>query len=128
LGGADPAAVARDAAARIVHVHLKDVRRDIAAQLRTGLVTLVEATRRRLFCPLGDGDAPVADTLRALARNDYEGWYVIEQDTTLDEGALPDPGVGPAVDTRRSIEFLYALDPGPAQAPPAPGREVSGTR
>ena len=54
---------------------------------------LVEATRQGLFCALGDGDVPVADTIRALERGGYTGWYVLEQDTTLEsadvEGTRP---------------------------------------
>lgn len=136
LGGTDPVRLAREAGERVVHVHLKDVRAGVAAELRAGSATLSEATRRGLFCPLGSGDAPVADTLRALGQSGYRGWCVIEQDTMLDEGALPHPGEGPAADTRRSIEFLSGLDldlgidldrdrTGTGDGRP---REVSGTR
>jgi len=30
----------------------------------------------------------------------YRGWYVTEQEKTLDEDALPDPAAGPAADPR----------------------------
>jgi inosose dehydratase len=35
-----------------------------------------------IFSPLGQGIARVPDVLRALKANGYEGWLVIEQDTT----------------------------------------------
>lgn len=108
LGGTDPAQLAREAAPRIAHVHLKDVRLSVAAELRVGM-SLVDATRKGLFCPLGTGDAPIAETVLALVGNGYRGWYVLEQDTTLDEGALPDAGAGPFTDTRESIAFLNTL-------------------
>jgi inosose dehydratase len=128
LGGTDPARLAREAPARIAHVHLKDVRLPVAVELRAGTATLLEATRRGLFCPLGAGGAPVADTVLALAGSGYRGWYVIEQDTTLDEAALPRPDEGPVVDTRRSIAFLDTLlDLDHRAVRPAPAREVSGT-
>ena len=111
-------------------IFCKDVHLAVATELRAGTATLVEATRRGLFCPLGTGDAPVADTVRALVQGGYRGWYVIEQDTTLDEDALPDPGAGPAADTRESIAFLHTLDLDLDQraARPPPAREVSGRR
>ena len=109
LGGADPARLAREARERIGHVHLKDVRGGPAAELRSGRATLVEATRRGLFAPLGDGEARVADTVRALEQSGYDGWYVLEQDTTLSDAAVPPPGTGPAADARRSIEFLRSV-------------------
>jgi inosose dehydratase len=109
LGGADPARLAREARERIGHVHLKDVRGGPAVELRSGRTTLVEATRRGLFAPLGDGEARVADTVRALEQSGYDGWYVLEQDTTLSDAAVPPPGTGPAADARRSIEFLRSV-------------------
>jgi inosose dehydratase len=111
LGNAQPATLARDAAARIGHVHLKDVRLEVAGRLRTGELTLVEATAQGLFCRLGEGDAAVADTLAALEAAGYAGWYVLEQDTVVPEDAVPPPGAGPVDDVRRSIEFLETVIP-----------------
>jgi inosose dehydratase len=109
IGGVDSAALAGRVPDRIAHVHLKDVRGEVAALLRQGRVSLAEGTRRGLFCPLGDGDAPVAETVRAVERAGYTGWYVLEQDTALTDDALPPPGTGPAEDARRSMAFLRSL-------------------
>lgn len=102
LGGTDVAELAAQAGRRIGHVHLKDVRPDVAARLRSGELNLVEATRAALFCPLGDGGVPVAETIRALEAGGYTGWYVLEQDTILDRAEV----TGPEEDTARSIAFL----------------------
>src|SRR3954469_19081677 len=59
IGGVDPAAFVRDHSERIGHVHLKDVDAHLAAQLRSGALTLVEATQAGLFRPLGEGDAGI---------------------------------------------------------------------
>ena len=73
--GADPVEFARRTPSRIVHVHLKDV--DMGAErVRSGGLSLVEATRLGLFRPLGDGDASIDEVVwsarpprvRALAR------------------------------------------------------------
>ena len=109
IGGADPATLAREARDRIAHVHLKDVRPGPAERLRAGRSTLVEATRQGLFAALGDGEAPIAETVRALEHGGYEGWYVLEQDTTLGDDAVPPAGTGPAANARRSIEFLRSV-------------------
>ena len=61
-----------------------------------------------LFCPLGRGDVPVGDTVVALERAGYTGWYVLEQDTDLGDTA-PRPGTGPVDDARASIEYLQTL-------------------
>ena len=107
IGGADPVALAREVPERIGHVHLKDIRLEVARRLRAGETTLVDAVRDGLFQPLGAGDVPVADAVVALERAGYEGWYVLEQDVALD--AEPPAGEGPVDDVRRSIDFLSNL-------------------
>jgi len=112
LGGTDPRWLADEAGDRVAHVHLKDVARPVADRLRAGELTLVTAVQAGLFRPLGEGDAPVAETVRTLERAGYAGWYVLEQDCALPSADIPD-GEGPIRDVLRSIEFLRsALDAG----------------
>jgi inosose dehydratase len=106
IGGADSVALVHDAPRRVAHVHLKDVREDIAAAVRDGRMSLLEATRNGLFVPLGDGDARVADVVRALDAIGYDGWFVLEQDAVVDNTA---GATTPTGDMRRSIEFLLTL-------------------
>ena len=69
------------------------------------------AVQEGLFRALGDGDAPVAETVRALEKAGYDGWYVLEQDLSLDSGDRA--AVDEATDNvRRSIDFLRALEDG----------------
>ena len=110
IGGADPVEFARRHAERIVHVHLKDVDMDLAAQVRDGERSLVDATRRGLFLPLGSGDAEIGEVVALLDRHGYERWLVLEQDTTI-TGEEPPVGNGPVLDVRRSIEYLATLAP-----------------
>jgi inosose dehydratase len=112
IGGADPVEFTARNADRIVHVHLKDVRMDLAARVRTGELSLVEATRRGLFRPLGEGDASIDEVVGLLDRNGYERWLVLEQDTTL-TGEEPPVGRGPVLDVRKSIDYLTTLAPAP---------------
>jgi inosose dehydratase len=109
IGGVDSVALARETAQRVGHVHLKDVRADIAAIVRAGEASLRDATRDGLFVPLGDGDAPVAEVVAALGEAGYDGWYVLEQDAVLADAA---DGDGPTADGRRSLEYLKTLDTG----------------
>jgi len=108
LGGTDPVELARAGGDRIAHVHLKDVRGDLAASLRADEIGLVPAVQAGVFCPLGDGDAPVAETVRELEGQGYLGWYVLEQDCALPTAEILD-GEGPVRDVRRSVEFLEEL-------------------
>jgi inosose dehydratase len=113
IGGVDPVGFVRDHAARIGHVHLKDVNAALAGRLRGGELTLVEATQLGLFRPLGEGDARLEEVVRLLDSMGYERWLVLEQDLAI-TGTEPPVDGGPALDVARSIEFLST---------PAPRRE-----
>jgi len=104
VGGVDPVLLAAEAAARVAHVHLKDVDAALAEAVREGRTPYGEAVRRGLFRPLGAGDVDIASMLDALARAGYDGWYVLEQDVMLD--AEPPPGEGPRHDVAASLAFL----------------------
>jgi inosose dehydratase len=105
IGGTDVVALAEGFADRVGHVHLKDVHLDVADRFRRRELDLVEATRQGLFRALGDGDVPVAETIQALESGGYDGWYVLEQDTTLDPEEAE--GTRPLEDAGRSITFLH---------------------
>jgi len=104
LGGLDPAEIALDAAGRIRHVHLKDVRSKVADRLRSGELGYAEAVRRGLYAPLGQGDLEIEDVVTRLRDAGYQGWFVLEQDTALT--AEPEPHAGPAAAARQSLEYF----------------------
>ena len=72
---------------------------------------LLDATRAGLFRALGRGSVDVAGVVRQLEASGYAGWYVLEQDTTIDE---VEAGVAnPAADVKSSIDYLVgAATPG----------------
>jgi inosose dehydratase len=104
IGGTDPLELVRAAADRIAHVHLKDVRLSVASTVRD--TSYIDAVRRGLYAPLGDGDLDIAGMVGALESAGYNGWYVLEQDAALPGD--PAPGDGPVHDVARSIAFLGA--------------------
>ena len=106
IGGTDPVALAAQAGDRIAHVHAKDVDNGLAARVRAGDRTYTEAVRDGMYRPLGDGDIDFGAVAAALGKHDYDGWWVLEQDTILD--AEP-AGEGPLADVRRSADHLRGL-------------------
>jgi inosose dehydratase len=107
LAGADPVAVARAAAGRVAHVHLKDLDEDLAQRVRSGDLAFRQAVVDGLFLPLGDGAVDISALVAVLESEGYEGWYVIEQDVVLE--AEPKPGEGPIIEAERSFAFLEVL-------------------
>jgi inosose dehydratase len=110
IGGVDPAAFVQAHADRIGHVHLKDVDARLAAEVRSGARGLVEAVQAGLFRPLGEGDAGLDRVVELLEQTGYERWLVLEQDIAI-TGSEPPAGGGPALDVRKSIEFLSTRAP-----------------
>jgi inosose dehydratase len=108
IGGIDPTSFVRDHGERIVHVHLKDVDKTLATQVRERSQTLMQATQQGLFRPLGQGHANIEEVVRLLDRHGYERWLVLEQDTAI-TGKEPPVGSGPIVDVKASIDFLNTL-------------------
>ena len=106
IGGTDPAELARTAAARIGHVHLKDVTAAVARKVASGETTYTEAVAGGLYRPLGQGDVDVAGVVGALQAVGYRGWYVLEQDTILD---APPRDEGPVRAVRESLYYLRGL-------------------
>jgi len=83
FGGADPAALARDYARLVRHVHLKDLDRAVLAEVTRAGGGLAELWRRGVFVELGAGQADVAACVLTLAEQSYEGWLVVEQDRVV---------------------------------------------
>ncbi len=79
-GGGEPASVARKHAARIAHIHAKNVRPDVMAAVRNGNLSFLEGVRRGSFTVPGDPEGAVdfAPILCIAAEAGYQGWLVIE--------------------------------------------------
>ncbi|XVV03574.1 TIM barrel protein [Actinosynnema sp. CA-248983] len=103
IGGTDPVELARRHPERIGHVHLKDVRADVAATVRSGETGYMAAVQQRMYVPLGDGDVDVRALVELLRDRGYPGWLVLEQDTAL---SAAEPVDAPAQDTARSLAHL----------------------
>jgi myo-inosose-2 dehydratase len=76
FAGVDPLALARRHAARIVHVHAKDVRPGICAEARSGNWSFLRAVLAGVFTVPGDGGIAFEPVFAALG--DYAGWVVLE--------------------------------------------------
>ncbi|MGV9664485.1 TIM barrel protein [Nocardia niigatensis] len=113
IGGTDPVELARRHADRLGHIHLKDVRARLAAEVRSGSAEYSEAVRRGLYVPLGTGDVDIAALVREAHAGGYRGWYVIEQDTALRPGATAEV---PTAAARQSLRHLAEIGAGVASA------------
>ena len=81
-GGGDTLRMLTQYGNRVRYVHIKDVDGKVLASSQIEQWGFDKALKSFIFCPLGQGVARVPEVLRALKLNSYEGWLVIEQDTT----------------------------------------------
>jgi inosose dehydratase len=108
IGGTDPMELARAAADRITHTHLKDVHADYAARVQAGELTYTQAVAHGMYTALGTGDVDIAGVVKHLVKQGFDGWFTLEQDTILQ--GEPE-GDGPVADVRTSIAYLRSLTP-----------------
>jgi inosose dehydratase len=100
FGGIDPLEVVRAYPERIVYIHLKDVDGAVLQSVRRDGVPFAEAIRRRVFTEVGRGCLDVPGLLAALRALDYDGWLMVEQDSTW---------LTPAESARASRAYLRTL-------------------
>ncbi|MCY1127912.1 myo-inosose-2 dehydratase [Frigidibacter sp. RF13] len=80
FAGGDPLALARRHMARVRHMHAKNVRPEIMAEVRGEGLSFLEGVRRGVFTVPGDpaGCVDFLPVLKVAAEHSYRGWLVIE--------------------------------------------------
>jgi inosose dehydratase len=67
---------------RVEYVHIKDVDGELLRRSRKEGWSFHEALKRFIFPRLGEGVVNIPAVIRALKDHRYDGWLVVEQDTT----------------------------------------------
>lgn len=63
---------------RIKHIHLKDVRPDVVAEVKREHLSFLRGVRMGAFTVPGDGSIDFAPIFDVIANSDYEGWLLVE--------------------------------------------------
>jgi inosose dehydratase len=113
FAGADPAELVERHAARVCHVHCKDVRPAVLRLARNGAWSFPQSVLAGAFTVPGDGNVDFRSVLSALDRRGYRGWLVVE--------AEQDPAVAPSAayaekGYRHLAGLLAELGSGPGEA------------
>ena len=78
FAGGDPQTLLSRHIARVVHVHCKDVRRDVLQRAVAEDMTFMQAVLAGVFTVPGDGCIAFPPLLRQLQAVGYDGWLVVE--------------------------------------------------
>ncbi|MBN8235648.1 myo-inosose-2 dehydratase [Halobacillus kuroshimensis] len=84
FSGEDPLEILERYFDRIKHVHFKDVRRDIAAEVQREQDSFLTGVKKGAFTVPGDGMIDFAPIMNYLARHQYTGWIVVEAEQDPD--------------------------------------------
>lgn len=85
-------------------VHIKDCDTKVLEEARRNKWTFEEAIEHKVFTVIGKGDIDFPAFFRTLAKNNYCGWCVVEQDVKF--GATPIP---PAQSIAASLKYLRGV-------------------
>jgi inosose dehydratase len=100
--GADYGEILRRFGDRVVHIHLKDVRRNVLDWARKNDVTFNTAVREGLFTVPGDGNLDFAEIGKFVRSSGYSGWAVVE--------AEQDPAKAPPrIYTEKAYQYVKKL-------------------
>ncbi len=78
FSGEDPLAVLERHAARVRHVHLKDVRKEVLERVKPERMSFLQAVKQGVFTVPGDGSVDFPPVFQLLEKTGYRGWYVVE--------------------------------------------------
>ena len=78
FSGHDPVVAVKRYIDRIGHVHLKDLRTDVFAQVKAKDSSFLDAVRSGVFTVPGDGSIDFPAIFAVLEAHGYEGWMVVE--------------------------------------------------
>ena len=103
-GGGDAVAEAGKFRSVLRFVHIKDVDDEVLKQARRKKLTFEQAIEEKVFTIIGKGSIDFPAFFRLLAKNNYSGWMVVEQDVKFGATAIP-----PAESIAASLKYLRGV-------------------
>lgn len=78
FSGEDPIAIYQRYQDRIKHIHFKDIRQQMAEEVRTEEDSFLKAVKKGVFTVPGDGMIDFKPIWSAIEESGYRGWIVVE--------------------------------------------------
>jgi len=103
-GGGDAVAEADKFKSVLRFVHIKDVDAKVLEASRRKKLNFEQAIEKKVFTIIGKGSIDFPAFFRLLAKNNYSGWGVVEQDVTFGATAIP-----PAESIAASLKYLQGV-------------------
>ena len=79
IAGENPVSILKKYIDRVVHIHVKDVRREVFEQVKSGDHSFLWGVKNGMFTVPGDGNCVNWDAIFSILKeSNYEGWIVVE--------------------------------------------------
>jgi len=98
LGEVDAVRLILNHPQRVVHVHCKDIRRSVFADITSNERSFLDGVLAGMFTAPGDGTIDFLAVMNALAKINYQGWIVVEAEQ---DPVLADPRTYATIGLRR---------------------------
>jgi inosose dehydratase len=103
-GGGDSVREAEKYRSKLRFVHIKDCNAKVLEEARRKHWTFEQAIEHKVFTIIGQGDIDFPAFFHTLAKNQYSGWAVVEQDVKFGDTAI-----SPAESVAASLQYLRDL-------------------
>ena len=103
-GNGDSVREAKKYKDKLRFVHIKDCNAKVLQEARRNKWTFEEAIEHKVFTVIGQGDIDFPPFFRALVKNGYSGWSVVEQDVKFGDTTVP-----PAESVAASLKYLRGV-------------------
>ena len=104
FAGDDPVAEADKYSSVLRYVHIKDVNDKVLVESRRKKLNFGQAIEAGVFTIIGEGCIDFPNFYKAVAKNNYSGWCVVEQDVKFDATVVP-----PAQSIAASLKYLRGV-------------------
>jgi len=78
FSGEDPLIILKNYQSRIKHIHFKDVRAEVAQEVKRNHDSFLTGVKKGAFTVPGDGMIDFRPIMDEIIQSDYEGWIVVE--------------------------------------------------
>ncbi|MFD1362445.1 sugar phosphate isomerase/epimerase family protein [Lentibacillus salinarum] len=101
--GGDPVTFIERHRSRIAYLHIKNCNENVRRQKELSDWSLAEAVKNNIFCEPEYGSIDMVELMDVLAKNDFSGWAIVEQDM------YPVPFDKPLPIARRTKQYLDGI-------------------
>ncbi|MBI3961980.1 MAG: TIM barrel protein [Deinococcus sp.] len=109
FGGGDPVDAVKEFGSRVRYLHFKDLDEDVLAKVKKEKLDFFQAVQAGVFPALGEGCVNFPALVKELAKLNYDGWIIVEQDVLGERDTKGRTTLEMAMASRRYLEEVIGV-------------------